>query len=196
MYPKSSLSSNVSGKALQLIETPDQAVWICYADGSVFRITPDFQITRMTTADGLNDDGTCAFTLDATSLIFETNRALGSRAGVDNDQVMDLSSTEVDGETVDRSIAVKTSVAADSTMTLDYGVDAGEFTTITAADLALNPPSQHPELVPGFWQRPNNVYAASPTDLKAALNGKHGMIMIQGTYVDYPGNYFYSFGLN
>jgi signal transduction histidine kinase/streptogramin lyase len=51
--------------ALQLIETPDQAVWICYADGSVFRITPDFQITRMTAADGLNEDGTCAFTLDA-----------------------------------------------------------------------------------------------------------------------------------
>ncbi|MEY4212040.1 MAG: hypothetical protein RL458_265, partial [Pseudomonadota bacterium] len=71
------------------------------------------------------------FTLDANSLLFETNLALGSRSGVDNDQVLDLSVTEVDGETVDRSIAVKTNLATDSTMTLDYGVDMGEFTTIT-----------------------------------------------------------------
>ena len=51
--------------ALQLIEAPDHAVWISYADGSVFRIAPGDQVTRLTAADGLNDDGTCSLTLDA-----------------------------------------------------------------------------------------------------------------------------------
>ena len=51
--------------ALQMIETPDHAVWITYGDGSVFRITPDDKVTRITAANGLNDDGTCSLTLDA-----------------------------------------------------------------------------------------------------------------------------------
>lgn len=51
--------------ALQLIETPDHAVWICYADGSVFRITPDDRVTRFTSAEGLNEEGACSLTLDA-----------------------------------------------------------------------------------------------------------------------------------
>ena len=55
--------------ALQLIETPDHNVWVCYADGSVFRITPDYQITRFTSADGLNEDGICSLTLDARGVL-------------------------------------------------------------------------------------------------------------------------------
>ncbi|MFM8557486.1 MAG: WD40/YVTN/BNR-like repeat-containing protein, partial [Betaproteobacteria bacterium] len=77
------------------------------------------------------------FTLEANSLLFETNRAIGSRAGVANDAVVDFSVTELDGETIDRSLAVKTSLVTDATMSLDYGVDAGQFTTITL-DAALS----------------------------------------------------------
>lgn len=51
--------------ALQMIETSDHAVWISYADDSVFCITPDNRVTRITSANGLNEDGTCSFTLDA-----------------------------------------------------------------------------------------------------------------------------------
>ncbi|MFM7568467.1 MAG: hypothetical protein ACKO8O_07175, partial [Betaproteobacteria bacterium] len=77
------------------------------------------------------------FTLEANSLLFETNRAIGSRAGVANDAVVDFSVTEVDGETIDRSIAVKTNLATDATVSLDYSVDAGQFTTLTL-DAALS----------------------------------------------------------
>ena len=55
--------------ALQLIETRDHNVWVCYADGSVFRITPDFKVARITSADGLNDDGICSLTLDARGVL-------------------------------------------------------------------------------------------------------------------------------
>ena len=51
--------------ALQMVETRDYSVWVCYADGSVFRFTPDDRVVRLTTDDGLNADGTCSLTLDA-----------------------------------------------------------------------------------------------------------------------------------
>jgi len=54
---------------LQLIETPDHSIWACYADGAVFRITPDHKINRMTSADGLNEDGVCSLTLDARGIL-------------------------------------------------------------------------------------------------------------------------------
>ncbi len=56
--------------ALQMIETPDHTVWISYADNSVFCITPDNRVTRITTLSGLNEDGTCAFTLDAHGVLW------------------------------------------------------------------------------------------------------------------------------
>ncbi len=56
--------------ALQLLEAPDHAVWITYADGSVFRISPDNQVKRLTAAAGLNEDGTCSLTLDARGVLW------------------------------------------------------------------------------------------------------------------------------
>ncbi len=55
---------------LQMIETPDNAVWICYADGSVYRITPDNHVVSITAADGLNEDGTCSLTLDSHGVLW------------------------------------------------------------------------------------------------------------------------------
>ncbi len=49
---------------VQMVETPDHTLWIAYDDGSVFRITLKDQVIRLTTADGLNDDGICSLTLD------------------------------------------------------------------------------------------------------------------------------------
>ena len=51
--------------ALQLVETRDRTLWIAYDDGSVFRITPQNKVFRLTTADGLNNDGLASLTLDA-----------------------------------------------------------------------------------------------------------------------------------
>src|ERR1700722_12912773 len=45
--------------ALQMIETPDHVIWISYADDSLYRITTDNKVVRVTAADGLNEDGTC-----------------------------------------------------------------------------------------------------------------------------------------
>ena len=56
--------------ALQMVETADHTVWICYADGSVFRITSDNRVARITNADGLKDDGTCSLTLDARGVLW------------------------------------------------------------------------------------------------------------------------------
>ena len=56
--------------ALQMIETPDHAIWISYADNSVYRISPDNKVTRITTAAGLNDEGTCSLTLDARGVLW------------------------------------------------------------------------------------------------------------------------------
>jgi signal transduction histidine kinase/ligand-binding sensor domain-containing protein len=67
--------------ALQIVETPDQTVWISYANGSVFRIMPDSQVVRFTSADGLNDDGTCSLTLDAHGMLWY---AKGSQFGFFN----------------------------------------------------------------------------------------------------------------
>ena len=56
--------------ALQIVETPDHAIWISYSDNSVYCITPDNRVTQITTANGLNEDGTCAFTLDAHKVLW------------------------------------------------------------------------------------------------------------------------------
>ena len=56
--------------ALQLLETPDHAVWITYADGSVFCITPDNQVRRLTATDGLNADGIASLTLDVRGMLW------------------------------------------------------------------------------------------------------------------------------
>jgi signal transduction histidine kinase/ligand-binding sensor domain-containing protein len=56
--------------ALQMIETPDHAIWISYTDNSVYRISPDNKVVRITAADGLNDDGTCSLTLDARGVLW------------------------------------------------------------------------------------------------------------------------------
>jgi signal transduction histidine kinase/ligand-binding sensor domain-containing protein len=58
--------------ALQLVETPDQVVWLTYADGSVFEITPDNHVQRLGNADGIKDDGTCSLTLDAHGVLWFT----------------------------------------------------------------------------------------------------------------------------
>ena len=64
--------------ALQMLETPDHAVWISYGDGSVFRIAPDGKTVRLTAADGLNDDGVASLTLDARGVLWF---AKGTRFG-------------------------------------------------------------------------------------------------------------------
>ena len=56
--------------ALNMVETPDYAVWISYADGSVYRILPDDSIDRITAANGLNDDGICSLTLDSCGVLW------------------------------------------------------------------------------------------------------------------------------
>lgn len=56
--------------ALQIIETPDHVVWLCYVDGSVFRITPDNKVIRLTASDGLNDDGTCSLAVDGRGVLW------------------------------------------------------------------------------------------------------------------------------
>jgi ligand-binding sensor domain-containing protein/signal transduction histidine kinase len=55
---------------LQMVETPDHNIWISYADGSVFRITPQNRVVRLTSADGLNDDGTGSLTLDVRGVLW------------------------------------------------------------------------------------------------------------------------------
>lgn len=54
----------------QLIEAGDHAVWICFGDGSVYRIAPDDHVTRLTAADGLPDDGICSLTLDVQGVLW------------------------------------------------------------------------------------------------------------------------------
>ncbi len=57
--------------------------------------------------------------------------------------------------------------------------------------------SQYTDIREGFViLKVNNKTVNSVDDLKNAMDGAHGMVMIQGTYLDYPGNYFYSFGIN
>jgi hypothetical protein len=73
--------------------------------------------------------------VEATSLRFETNQALGTRGGFANDQALDLGvSTTDDGQVVDRSLAVVTAVATDTreqaTMSLDFGAAAGVYTAL------------------------------------------------------------------
>jgi signal transduction histidine kinase/streptogramin lyase len=55
---------------LQMIETPDHSIWLSYANDSVYRITPDNQVVRLTSDSGLGDDGTCCFTLDAHGVLW------------------------------------------------------------------------------------------------------------------------------
>jgi signal transduction histidine kinase/ligand-binding sensor domain-containing protein len=50
---------------LEMLEAPDHTVWITYADGSVFRITPENQVVRLANNSVFKDDGTCSLTLDA-----------------------------------------------------------------------------------------------------------------------------------
>jgi ligand-binding sensor domain-containing protein len=54
----------------QLLEAADHAIWICYSDGSVCRITPDDHVTRLTAKEGLPDDGICSLTLDAQGVLW------------------------------------------------------------------------------------------------------------------------------
>jgi ligand-binding sensor domain-containing protein/signal transduction histidine kinase len=55
---------------LRMIETTNHEVWVSYADDSVFRITPEDRIVRLSAVDGLNDDGTCSLTLDASGKLW------------------------------------------------------------------------------------------------------------------------------
>jgi signal transduction histidine kinase/ligand-binding sensor domain-containing protein len=55
---------------LQLVETPDQSVWITYANGAVHRITPDNKVKRFTAADGLPDDGLCSLAVDSRGVLW------------------------------------------------------------------------------------------------------------------------------
>jgi ligand-binding sensor domain-containing protein/signal transduction histidine kinase len=75
---------------LQMVETLDQSVWISYADGSVHRITPDNKVTRLTAADGLNDDGTCSLTVDARGVLWY---AKGAQYGFFSDRHFQKSGT-------------------------------------------------------------------------------------------------------
>jgi signal transduction histidine kinase/ligand-binding sensor domain-containing protein len=56
--------------SLQMIETPDHAVWITYADGSVFRITPENRVVRIANDAVFKDDGTCSLALDARGVLW------------------------------------------------------------------------------------------------------------------------------
>jgi signal transduction histidine kinase/ligand-binding sensor domain-containing protein len=51
-------------RPLSIVETPDQAVWISYVDGSACRIA-DGQVKRFTARDGLQGTGFCRLALDA-----------------------------------------------------------------------------------------------------------------------------------
>jgi signal transduction histidine kinase/ligand-binding sensor domain-containing protein len=67
---------------LQMIESPDQSIWISYANRSVFRFTAGDKAVRVTAADGLPEDGLCSLTMDARGVLwFAKGAQFGSFLG-------------------------------------------------------------------------------------------------------------------
>lgn len=56
--------------AVQMVEARDHSVFICYANRSVVRITPEDKVEHLTTADGLADDGVCSLAVDASGVLW------------------------------------------------------------------------------------------------------------------------------
>jgi len=75
---------------LQMVETPDNDIWITYADGSVFRINPASQVVRLRPADGLPEDGTCSLTVDARGVLWFDK---GAQFGFFHDRHFEITGT-------------------------------------------------------------------------------------------------------